>query len=625
MMARPALVIMVGLVITCLPVQSSVLPNSELGNADDLNAPEGANQRHKIKLAPAPVHVKLRRLPKEGEVVVVPKANKVHHLNKHGAHHSAHESVRPRHHRNHNRNRNLRQQKSNGKLHVQTERLNKHGSHPSVGHHANSTVHRDSTRIHQHLKNAEHRSTHHQKTAGHAPAGKRFHRQHKKTGDRIQSHQEANKPGTEGKRTESNAGNVMAEKYDELWSLIDGHHGRKNPLALLASDDEEHRSSVKVKKGKEAALGHRKKVVFASHALRHSKHGRLWQRLFRTIMPGIYGGKKTMTSIQMTFPPTRNAETITKVRAMNDHEDRKRKVLFQQFEKENTLSMKKRDQEKKLFEGRLRNLQNTRCKIRSLSPTKHEIGLAANEAWKKNNRRPATEFGPRRNAELLEKDKDEVLKEHRAESADHTHLLSPPETPPSGATETQHQGKQKDRKETFNDTRVSQESQKSHKPSERCEAIIHDVDGTSASTGPSNLCLPSIAPQTPPTTTRHKDHHQSKVAQEDPKTSVAPDLTAARLGEWLNKLSSTVDTSSEHTSHEAVKNSNHCDLDVSQNDAREWENVVGARRTRGRFYIHPATCEMMKPSNVVSRVEEMSGRAGILAWLGLDFEAILPS
>ncbi|XP_066297684.1 uncharacterized protein [Branchiostoma lanceolatum] len=393
-------------------------------------------------------------------------------------------------------------------------------------------------------------------------------------------------------------------------------------------------------------------------------------------MPGIYGGKKTMTSIQMTFPPTRNAETITKVRALNDHEDRKRKVLLQQFEKENTLSMKKRDQEKKLFEGRLRNLQNTRCKIRSLSPTKHEIGLAANEAGKKNNRRPVTEFGPRRNAGWLEKDKDDVLKEHRAESADHTHMLSPPDTPPSGTTETQHQGKQKDRKETFTRARaftasdcfrkkmleleredhylistpprvrkqlltrrsrlekenvlgntegVSQESQKSHKPSERCEAIIHDVDGTSASTGPSNLCLPSIAPQTPPTTTRHKDHHQSKVAQEDPKTSGAPDLTAARLGEWLNKLSSTVDTSSEHTGHEAVKNSNHCDLDVSQNDAREWENVVGARRTRGRFYIHPATCEMMKPSNVVSRVEEMSGRAGILAWLGLDFEAILPS
>ncbi|XP_066297400.1 uncharacterized protein [Branchiostoma lanceolatum] len=315
MMACPTLVIMVGLVITCLPVQSSVLPNSEIGKAGDLNASEGANQRHKIKLAPAPVHVKLRRLPKEGEVVVVakkdalkiehtgqhhqhhterqdqssptsgknekPKANKVHYLNKHGAHHSAHESVGPRHHRNHNRNRNLRQQKSNGKLHVQTERLNKHGSHPSVGHHANSTVHRDSTRIHHHLKNAEHRPTHHLKTAGHAPAGKRSHRQHNKTGDRSQSQGETNKLENEGKRTESNSGNVLAGKYDELWSLIDGHHDRKNPLALPASDDEEHRSSVKVKKGEKAALGHRKKVVFASRALRHSKHGRLLQRLFK--------------------------------------------------------------------------------------------------------------------------------------------------------------------------------------------------------------------------------------------------------------------------------------------------------------------------------------------------------
>ncbi|XP_035697174.1 uncharacterized protein LOC118430420 [Branchiostoma floridae] len=382
-------------------------------------------------------------------------------------------------------------------------------------------------------------------------------------------------------------------------------------------------------------------------------------------MPSIYGHKKTMTSIHTTYPPARNAETIVKVRAMNDQEERKRKVLLQQFEKENTVFMKNTAQEKKLFQGRLRNLQSTQCKMRSLSPTKHEVGMVSSETWKKNNnRRPVTEFGPRRNVGCIKEDtKNDTSKEREAASAIHVRSCSLPETTPSGTTENRCQSKQKDRKETHsraltasdcfrkkmleleredhhlistpprvrhqllvgrprlqkenfhcNTDGVSQEFQKISKPSEPCETIAPDVGATSTSTGSSNVCLPSIAHQT--ATTRQKDHQQSKAAQEDKETSGASDLTAAKVGEWLNKLSSMADKPQEKIDH--VKTNNHCDLNVSKDDAREWERVVDSRRTKRRFYIHPATCDVMKPRNIVSRVEEMSGRAGILAWLGLE-------
>ncbi|XP_078696813.1 uncharacterized protein LOC144924953 [Branchiostoma floridae x Branchiostoma belcheri] len=364
-------------------------------------------------------------------------------------------------------------------------------------------------------------------------------------------------------------------------------------------------------------------------------------------------GGRTMASLQTTYPPARNAETVTKVRAMNDHEDRKRKVLLQQFEKENSVFMKNRAQEKKLFQGRLRNLQNTQHKMRSLSPTKADIGMASPEALKKSNRRPVTEYGPRRNVRWTEEDKDNILKEFRDESADHTQKVSPPSgTAPKDRKETRtraltasdcfrkkmleleredhallstpprvrHQlltGRPRLQKETLpgNKDGVSREVQK----------VPKNVDGNSASTESSNLCLPSIAPKT---ATQQKDEQQSKVEHENQEASGAPDPTAARVEEWLNKFSSTltVDTPSENSAHDAVKNRSHCDLRVSEDDAREWENVVGARRTRRRYYIHPATCEVMKPRNIVSRVEEMSGKAGILAWLGLetpDFGAIL--
>ncbi|XP_078617048.1 uncharacterized protein LOC144885151 isoform X2 [Branchiostoma floridae x Branchiostoma japonicum] len=326
-MAYRAIVIMAGLVIAFHQARSSVLPKADQSNAPKVQT---ANQRHKIQLAPAPVHVQLLHT-KEGEVVVakedVPKmehthahrhqphtkrqdqsghmsvnnnklkADNVHHLKKHGPHHSAHASARPRHHHN----RNLHQQPQM-KVHVQRKRPNKHGSHPSVGrHHVNSTVHGDSPTIRHHLKHVNHHSKtkHHRKSAGHALAGKRFQRQHKKTGYRTQSHQEA--VGIEsgraeehlgrnngvlinqkdkGQRAKSDSRKERADKYDELWSLLEGHSKRGDPSALPASDDEEHRSPLKVKKRKKAAHKHDKKVIFASRALRHGKH-RLWQRLFK--------------------------------------------------------------------------------------------------------------------------------------------------------------------------------------------------------------------------------------------------------------------------------------------------------------------------------------------------------
>eukprot|EP00058_Branchiostoma_floridae_P004970 XP_002590458.1 hypothetical protein BRAFLDRAFT_86326 [Branchiostoma floridae] len=255
-----------------LQARSSVLPKADQSNAPKVQT---ANQRHKIKLAPAPVHVQLLHT-KEGEVVV-PKADNVHHLKKHGPH-SAHASARPRHH--YHGNRNLHQQKSHVKVHVETEHLNKHGSHPSIGgHHVTSTIHEDSTPMRHHLKHANHRSKHHQKSTGRALAGKRFQHQHKKTGYRTQSHQEADK----GQRAKSDSRKKWADKYDELWSLLEGHSKRADPSALPASDDEEHRLPLKVKKRKKATHKHDKKMIFASRALRHGKH-RLWQRLFKVLL-----------------------------------------------------------------------------------------------------------------------------------------------------------------------------------------------------------------------------------------------------------------------------------------------------------------------------------------------------
>ncbi|XP_078617050.1 uncharacterized protein LOC144885151 isoform X4 [Branchiostoma floridae x Branchiostoma japonicum] len=297
-MAYRAIVIMAGLVIAFHQARSSVLPKADQSNAPKVQT---ANQRHKIQLAPAPVHVQLLHT-KEGEVVVakedVPKmehthahrhqphtkrqdqsghmsvnnnklkADNVHHLKKHGPHHSAHASARPRHHHN----RNLHQQDS-----------------PTIRHHLKHVNHHSKTK-------------HHRKSAGHALAGKRFQRQHKKTGYRTQSHQEA--VGIEsgraeehlgrnngvlinqkaimdkGQRAKSDSRKERADKYDELWSLLEGHSKRGDPSALPASDDEEHRSPLKVKKRKKAAHKHDKKVIFASRALRHGKH-RLWQRLFK--------------------------------------------------------------------------------------------------------------------------------------------------------------------------------------------------------------------------------------------------------------------------------------------------------------------------------------------------------
>ncbi|CAH1263662.1 Hypp2743 [Branchiostoma lanceolatum] len=43
---------------------------------------------------------------------------------------------------------------------------------------------------------------------------------------------------------------------------------------------------------------------------------------------------------------------------------------------------------------------------------------------------------------------------------------------------------------------------------------------------------------------------------------------------------------------------------------------------RPRFFIHPSTCDEMKPSNVVNRIESTTGKSGIKSWLGMGSDGI---
>ncbi|XP_035690087.1 uncharacterized protein LOC118425383 [Branchiostoma floridae] len=45
---------------------------------------------------------------------------------------------------------------------------------------------------------------------------------------------------------------------------------------------------------------------------------------------------------------------------------------------------------------------------------------------------------------------------------------------------------------------------------------------------------------------------------------------------------------------------------------------VPAEGGRARFFIHPSTCDEMKPSNVVDRIESTTGKSGIKSWLGMS-------